>query len=55
MVTKKEKIIFALLLVAMLLSLTYGYFLIKKDTPDNCWSHYQTEDQAILNCEGNGD
>lgn len=58
-VTKKEVIAFVLIVVAMLGSLIYGFFLIKKDapapspTPMNCWIKYQDqgEDVAIQKCE----
>ena len=50
-VTKRELLIGLAMLVAMLGCLTYGYFLLKKDEPVNCWDQYATENEAILNCE----
>lgn len=51
-VSKKSIIGFALIVAAMIGSLLYGFFLIKKSEPDNCWSHYTTENEAIMHCEG---
>jgi len=55
-ITKKEVIAFVLIVVAMLGSLVYGYFLLKenqKPAPLNCWEQYedQGEDVAIQMCE----
>lgn len=61
-VSRKEIITFIAIVVAMLGSLVYGFFLIKKDTPTpspspttmSCWEEYQDqgEDVAIRMCEG---
>jgi len=51
-VTKRELLIGLVILVAMLSCLTYGYFLLKKEPPTNCWDQYATENEAILHCEG---
>ncbi len=50
-VTKKEILIFAVIMVAMLGTLIYGFFFVGAGKMDNCWDQYQTEEQAILNCE----
>jgi len=54
--TKKEITAFMLIFAAMLGSLVYGYFLIKKENvpaPMSCWEQYQDagEDVAIRMCE----
>lgn len=49
--TKKDVIGFAIILFLMVGSLVYGYFLLKKEAPANCWSQYTTEDEAIMHCE----
>jgi hypothetical protein len=49
--TKKDVFGFALIIVLMLGSLVYGFFLLKNKTPENCWGQYTTEDAAIYNCE----
>jgi hypothetical protein len=60
MVTKKDLIAIVAIMVAMLGSLVYGYFLLKenqKPAPLNCWEQYegQGEDVAIQMCEGVGE
>ena len=50
-VTKKEILIFAGIVIAMLGALIYGFFFIGAGKTDNCWDKYQTEREAILNCE----
>jgi hypothetical protein len=50
-VTKKEIIVFAGIIVAMLGFLIYGFFFAGIGKIDNCWDNYTTEEQAILNCE----
>jgi hypothetical protein len=51
-VSKKALIAFSLIIVAMLGSLAYGFFYAGVGKVDNCWDRYTTEEQAILNCEG---
>jgi hypothetical protein len=52
-VTKKEILVFAGIIVAMLGSLVYGFFVVGAgQMPENCWDKYTTEQEAILNCEG---
>ena len=50
-VTKKEILVFLGIIVAMVGSLLYGFFVAGVGKVDNCWDKYQTEEQAILNCE----
>jgi len=55
-VTKKEIVAFILIVIAMLGSLVYGYFLIKEDkapAPMTCWEKYKDspEQIAIQACE----
>jgi hypothetical protein len=51
-VTKKEVLVFGAIIIAMLGSLVYGFFVVGAgQMPENCWDKYQTEEQAILNCE----
>ena len=51
-VSKRDIVVFALVVAVMLGSLAYGFFMLKKDEPVNCWDQYATENEAILNCEG---
>lgn len=51
-VTKKEILVFAAIVVAMLGSLAYGFLVVGAGKTDNCWDKYSTEKEAILNCEG---
>ena len=46
---KHEKLI---LLVLAILAVALGFLMLTWQ-PDNCWSHYATEQQAIENCEQN--
>jgi len=50
--TWKEILVISAILVSMLGSLIYGYFMLKADQQDNCWDKYSTEQEAIQNCEG---
>ena len=50
-VTKRDIIAIALVVAVMVGFLVYGFFLIKKEQPKNCWDQYATENEAILNCE----
>ena len=51
-VTKKEILVFAGIIIAMLGSLIYGFFVVEVGKPNNCWDLYSTEEEAIINCEG---
>ena len=53
-VSKKEILVFAGIIVAMIGSLVYGFFFAGVGQFDNCWDKYDTEEAAILNCEGEG-
>lgn len=53
-VSKKEILVFAAIIVAMVGSLVYGFFFAGVGKIDNCWDKYDTEEAAILNCEGEG-
>ncbi len=51
-ITKKEILVFAGIMVAMVGSLIYGFFVVGVGKmPENCWDKYTTEREAILNCE----
>ena len=50
-VSKKEILVFAGVMVAMLAALIYGFFFAGVGKIDNCWDKYTTEREAILNCE----
>lgn len=63
-ITKKEIVVFALIVISMLGSLVYGFFLLKANqkptptpTPVSCWEQYedQGEEVAIQMCEGEGE
>jgi len=52
-VTVKELVVFGAIVVAMLGSLVYGFFVVGAgQLPENCWDKYTTEYEAIMNCEG---
>lgn len=51
-ITKKEILVFVAIFVAMIGSLVYGFFAVGIGKMDNCWDKYQTEEAAIMNCEG---
>jgi len=51
----KKTLVFwlSVLVLAFIVSLVYGYVLLKEgQKKDNCWDNYTTEQEAILNCEG---
>jgi hypothetical protein len=50
-VTKKDVLVFAGFVIAMLGSLIYGFFFAGAGQTNTCWNNYTTEEQAILNCE----
>jgi hypothetical protein len=51
-VSVKEIVVFLAIIVAMVGSLVYGFFVVGVGKMDNCWDKYQTEEAAIMNCEG---
>jgi hypothetical protein len=51
-VTKTEILVFVLIVIAMLGSLVYGFFVVGVGQIENCWDQYTTEKAAIENCEG---
>lgn len=51
-VSAKEILVFAGVIVAMVGTLVYGFFFAGVGQFDNCWDKYQTEEAAIMNCEG---
>jgi hypothetical protein len=51
-VTKREVIIGLVLFFSMIGFLIFGFIILEAGKmPENCWDKYQTEEQAILNCE----
>lgn len=52
-VSKKELLVLGAIVVAMVGSLVYGFFVVGiGKMPENCWDKYTTEYEAITNCEG---
>ena len=58
-VSAKEILVFLAIIVAMVGSLVYGFFVVgvgkmpeESPSPLSCWDKYQTEEAAIMNCEG---
>jgi len=51
-ITKKEILVFVAIVIAMVGSLVYGFFILKVGQVENCWDQYTTEKAAIENCEG---
>jgi hypothetical protein len=51
-VSVKEIVVFGAIIIAMIGSLLYGFFVVGVGKLDNCWDKYQTEEAAIMNCEG---
>jgi hypothetical protein len=51
-VTKTDIIVFASIFFLMISTLLYGFFFAGVGKVDNCWDKYSTEQEAILNCEG---
>jgi hypothetical protein len=52
-VSGKELLVISAIVVSMLGSLAYGFFALGVGKmPDNCWDKYSTEQEAIINCEG---
>jgi hypothetical protein len=50
-VSRKEILVFAGIVVLMLGTLIYGFFFAGVGQVENCWDRYQTENEAIVNCE----
>jgi hypothetical protein len=51
-VTKTEIVVFIGIVIIMLSSLIYGFFIAGVGQVENCWDKYTTEKAAIENCEG---
>ena len=51
-VTKTDIIVFVSIFLAMIGTLIYGFFFAGAGQVDNCWDKYTTEQEAIMNCEG---
>jgi hypothetical protein len=51
-ITKKEIVVFAGIILAMVGSLLYGFLIAGIGQVENCWDQYTTEQEAIENCEG---
>ena len=51
-VTKTDIIVFASIFFLLISALLYGFFFAGVGKVDNCWDKYPTEQEAILNCEG---
>jgi hypothetical protein len=51
-ITKKEMLVFAGIIIAMIGALIYGFLFGGVGKIGNCWDKYPTEREAILNCEG---
>ena len=51
-ITKTDIIVFASIVLAMIGTLVYGFLAGGIGKVDNCWDNYATEEEAILNCEG---
>jgi hypothetical protein len=49
--SKKESIYFFTIALVVLTVMFTGLFFWS-ETQENCWDKYQTERQAIINCEG---
>ncbi len=50
--TKKQIILIWATFIVMMGSLIYGFVVLEVGQINNCWSKYDTEQLAILNCEG---
>jgi hypothetical protein len=51
-ITKTDIIVFVSIFLAMIGTLVYGFLFAGVGKVDNCWDNYATEEEAILNCEG---
>jgi hypothetical protein len=48
-----EKVLVVINLV-LIIGILVAFFGLSQNLVDNCWSKYQTEEQAISHCESNG-
>ena len=48
----QEILVFIGIFVLMIGSLLYGLLVVGVGKVENCWDKYQTEEEAIINCEG---
>lgn len=51
-VTPQEILVFIGIFVVMIGTLLYGFLGLGVGKIENCWDKYSTEQEAILNCEG---
>ena len=51
-VSVQEILVFIGIFVLMIGSLLYGLLVVGVGKVENCWDKYQTEEEAIMNCEG---
>ena len=52
-VSVKELLVISAIVVSMLGFSVYGFFVMGVgNMPENCWDKYSTEQEAIMNCEG---
>ena len=51
-VTPQEILVFIGIFAVMIATLLYGFFFAGVGKVDNCWDKYSTEQEAIMNCEG---
>jgi hypothetical protein len=51
-VSVQEILVFIGIFVLMIGSLLYGLVVVGVGKVENCWDKYQTEKEAIMNCEG---
>jgi len=40
--------------IILVVGILVAYFSLSQNLVDNCWSKFQTEEQAISHCESNG-
>jgi amino acid permease len=40
--------------IILVIGILVAYFILSQNLVDNCWSKFQTEDQAVSHCESNG-
>ena len=40
--------------VILVVGILIAYFTLSQNLVDNCWSKFQTEEQAVSHCESNG-
>jgi hypothetical protein len=51
-VSVQEILVLIGIFVLMIGSLLYGLLVVGAGQVENCWDKYQTEKEAIMNCEG---